>query len=62
MKTKNKNYTKIKVWDEDNFEMSNSDIKVRFIRFIEEVHKKDKVEIKESWILTTVKANFSPGF
>ena len=52
---KSNNYIKIKAWDEDNFEMSNSEIKVRFIRFIEEVHKKDKVEIKESWIITTDK-------
>jgi len=37
---KSNNYIKIKAWDEDNFEMSNSEIKVRFIRFIEEVHKK----------------------
>lgn len=52
---KSNNYIKIKAWDEDNFEMSNSEIKVRFIKFIEEVHKKDKVEIKESWIITTDK-------
>ncbi|SUY47113.1 transposase family protein [Clostridium putrefaciens] len=52
---KSNNYIKIKAWDEDNFEMSNSEIKVRFIKFIEEVHKKDKVEIKESWIITTYK-------
>ncbi|SUY47664.1 transposase family protein [Clostridium putrefaciens] len=52
---KSNNYIKIKAWDEDNFEMSNSEIKVRFIKFIEEVHKKNKVEIKESWIITTDK-------
>lgn len=52
---KSNNYIKIKAWDEENFEMSNSEIKVRFIKFIEEVHKKDKVEIKESWIITTDK-------
>ncbi|MBB6630332.1 DDE transposase family protein [Clostridium algidicarnis] len=33
---KSNNYIKIKAWDEDNFEMSNSEIKVRFIKFIEE--------------------------
>lgn len=36
---KSNNYTKIKAWDEDNFEMSNSEIEVRFIRFIEEAYK-----------------------
>jgi len=35
--------------------MSDSEVKVRFIKFIEEVHKGDKVEIKESWIITTDK-------
>ncbi|MGJ7045798.1 hypothetical protein HNR52_002003, partial [Thermoanaerobacterium thermosulfurigenes] len=29
---------KIKAWDEDNFQMPNSDIEVRFIKFIEEIH------------------------
>ncbi|WP_396276635.1 transposase [Haloimpatiens lingqiaonensis] len=52
---KNKNYLKIKAWDEDNFEMADSEIKVRFIKFIEEVHTGDKVEIKEAWIITTDK-------
>ncbi|WP_243108105.1 transposase [Clostridium sp. JN-9] len=50
-----KDYTKIKAWDEDNFEMSDSTIKVRFIRFIEEIHTGDNVEIKEGWIITTDK-------
>lgn len=50
-----KNYTKIKSWDEDNFEMSDSNIKVRFIKFVEEIHTGDKVEIKNSWIITTDK-------
>lgn len=55
IKQKGRDYTKIKAWDEDNFEMSDSDIKVRFIRFIEEIHIGDKVEVKESWIITTDK-------
>ncbi|WP_396276535.1 transposase [Haloimpatiens lingqiaonensis] len=52
---KNKNYLKIKAWDEDNFEMADSEIKVRFIKFIEEIYNGDKMEIKESWIITTDK-------
>jgi hypothetical protein len=55
VKKKSNNYTKIKAWDEDNFEFSNSNIKVRFIKFIEEIHNGDKVEIKEGWIITTDK-------
>ncbi len=35
--------------------MSDSDIKVRFIKFIEEIHIGDKVEVKEGWIITTDK-------
>jgi len=35
--------------------MSDALIKVRFIRFVEEVHLGDKVEIKEGWIITTDK-------
>lgn len=50
-----KKYTKIKAWDEDDFEMSDKSIKVRFIRFVEEVHVGDRVEIKEGWIITTDK-------
>ncbi len=48
-------YRNIKAWDDDNFQMSNSDIKVRFIKFIEEIHTGDKIEIKEGWIITTDK-------
>jgi hypothetical protein len=55
IKQGSKKYTKIKAWDEDNFEMSDSSIKVRFIKFVEEIHTKDKVEIKEGWIITTDK-------
>lgn len=55
VKRKSNNYIRIRAWDEDNFEMSDSEVKVRFIKFIEEVHKGDKVEIKESWIITTDK-------
>ena len=55
VKQRSKDYTKIKAWDEDNFEMSDSTIKVRFIRFIEEIHTGDNVEIKEGWIITTDK-------
>lgn len=50
-----RNYIKIKVWDEDDFQMSNSDIKVRFVKFTEEIHNGDKIEIKETWIITTDK-------
>jgi hypothetical protein len=49
------NYRQVKAWDEDNFEMSDADIKVRFIKFVEEIHVGDKVEIKEGWIITTDK-------
>ena len=49
------NYRQVKAWDEDNFEMSDADIKVRFIKFAEEIHVGDKVEIKEGWIITTDK-------
>ncbi|QAT39211.1 transposase [Clostridium sp. JN-9] len=55
VKQGSKDYTKIKAWDEDNFEISDPTIKVRFIRFIEEIHTGDKVEIKEGWIITTDK-------
>ena len=55
VKRKSNNYSIIKAWDEDNFEMPASDIKVRFIKFIEEIHTGDNVEIKEAWIITTDK-------
>jgi len=55
IKQENKKYTKIKAWYEDDFEMSDASIKVRFIRYIEEIHLCDKVEIKEGWIITTDK-------
>lgn len=55
IKQGNKKHTKIKAWDEDDFEMSDASIKVRFIRFVEEIHLGDKVEIKEGWIITTDK-------
>jgi len=48
-------YKIIKAWDEDNFEMSNSNIKVRFLKFTEEIHDGDKVEFKKGWIITTNK-------
>ncbi|NME96629.1 transposase [Clostridium cochlearium] len=35
--------------------MADSEIKVRFIKFIEEIHNGDKIEIKEAWIITTDK-------
>jgi hypothetical protein len=44
--------------DEDNFEMDASHIKIRFIKFVEEIHTGDNVEIKEAWIITTDK--FTP--
>lgn len=55
IKRGDKKYTKIRAWDEDNFEMPDASIKVRFIRFLEEIHTGDKVEIKEGWIITTDK-------
>lgn len=54
-KKKSNKYKKIKAWDEDGFEMPNSDVKVRFVKFLEEIHNEDKVEIKEAWIITTDK-------
>jgi hypothetical protein len=54
-KKSNTNYMIINGWDEDNFEMSRSDIKVRFIKFVEKIHSGDKVEFKEAWIITTDK-------
>lgn len=48
-------YRNIKAWDDDNFQMSDSDIEVRFIKFVEEIHTGDKIEIKEEWIITTDK-------
>lgn len=35
--------------------MSNLKTKVRFIRFLEEIHTGDRIEIKEGWIITTDK-------
>lgn len=49
------NYIKIKAWDEDGFEMVNLETKIRFVKFLEEVHTGDKVETKEGWIITTDK-------
>ncbi|MHC6179191.1 transposase [Clostridium sp. JNZ X4-2] len=48
-------YTKIKAWEDDNFEMSDKNIKVRFIKFMEEIHTGDKIMIKEGSIITTDK-------
>ena len=48
-------YRKIKAWDDDNFQMSDSGIEVRFIKFVEEIHTGDKIKIKEEWIITTDK-------
>jgi len=55
VKQGNKKYTIIKTWDEDNFEMSDSNIKVRFLKFVEEIHIGDKIEFREAWIITTDK-------
>jgi hypothetical protein len=55
IKKRSKKYTIVKAWDEDNFEMPDSSIKVRFIKFIEEIHNEDKIEFKEAWIITTDK-------
>lgn len=55
MKINSNNFRKIKALDEDNFEMSDAELKVRFIKFTEEIHTGDKVEIKEGWIITTNK-------
>lgn len=45
----------VKAWDEDDFEICNLDIKVRFLKFVEEIHIGDKIEFRESWIITTDK-------
>lgn len=55
IKKGNKKYIRVKSWDEDNFEMSDSNIKVRFLKFVEEIHIGDKIEFKEAWIITTDK-------
>lgn len=55
IKRGNKKHTIVKAWDEYNFEMPDSDIKVRFLKFIEEIHIEDKIEFKEAWIITTDK-------
>lgn len=55
VKKNNNNFRQIKAWDEDNFEMSDESLKVRFIKFVEEIHTGDKIEIKEGWIITTDK-------
>ena len=55
IKKGSKKYTIVKAWDEDNFEMPDSSVKVRFIKFIEEIHAGDKIEFKEAWIITTNK-------
>lgn len=41
-KSKNK-YIKIKVWDEDDFKISDKELRVRFLKFVEEIHTNDKV-------------------
>ena len=48
-------YINIKAWDEDDFEMPDAEIKVRFIKFLEEIHDGDKIQLKEAWIITTNK-------
>lgn len=53
-KNSNKNIF-VKAWDEDDFEMSNLDIKIRFLKFVEEIDIGDKIEFRESWIITTDK-------
>lgn len=50
-----KNHIKIKAWDEDNFEMSDPTIKIRFVKFSEEIHTGDKVTFSKGWIITTDK-------
>ncbi|MBV4418035.1 transposase [Clostridium tyrobutyricum] len=57
MKEKCGNYRHIKAWDEDNLEMADLETKVRFIKFVEKIYYNNggKVEVKESWIITTDK-------
>ncbi|AEM78601.1 transposase [Thermoanaerobacter wiegelii] len=45
----------VSAWDDDGFEMRGMDIKVRFIRFLENIQEGDKKELKEVWIVTTNK-------
>ena len=52
-------YTKIEAWDDDNFEMSGLNTKVRFVRFIEEIHVGDKVELKVRSLFSSTFAKFS---
>lgn len=56
IKKGHKKYTIVKAWDEDDFEMPDSSIKVRFVKFIEEIHNGDKIEFREAWIITTDKS------
>ena len=53
-KSRNK-YINIKAWDEDDFEMPDIEIKVRFVKFLEEIHDGDEVQMREVWIITTNK-------
>ena len=55
-KKEHKKYTIVKAWDEDDFEMPDSSVKVRFVNFIEEIHNGDKIEFREAWIITTDKS------
>jgi len=46
----------VRAWDEDGFEMAGmEEIKVRFIRFLEEIYEGDNKELKEIWVVTTSK-------
>lgn len=47
--------TIITAWDEENFEMTGLDTRVRFVKFIEKICNGDQVEYKEIWIVTTNK-------
>jgi len=53
-KTKDK-YTKVKSWDEAEMEMTNLEKKIRFVKYLLEIHDNDKVEFRVIQIITTNK-------
>ena len=55
----NKNF-KVKVWDEDSFEINGLDRSLRFLRFVEYITKDGKTEEKEMWVVTTLSKSTPP--
>jgi len=52
--TKDK-YTIVKSWDEPEMEMTNLEMKIRFVKYVLEIHDNDKVEFRVIQIITTNK-------